>query len=238
MSEARYDAVAGFYEAGWTDSYDDSVSMALLELIGDVDGRDVLDVACGHGRITRELARRGGEVQGVDISGRLIAAAEAAERNSPLGVRYLVADASAPGVALRGDVFDVVVCSFGLSDIDNLDGALGTVTGVLRPGGQFVFSILHPCFPGAGEVSGAWPPEGTYYEECRWSARGARSTLRSQVGANHRTLSTYVNALTCHGLRLHTLAEPAPPDDWSSAEPDAARYPVFLVAACVNNPPS
>lgn len=195
----------------------------------------MLDLACGHGRYTREFSRRGARAVGVDVSQRLIAAAEESERDRPLGVQYLRADASLPGQAVRDASLDVVVCGFGLSDIDDLDGALATVARTLRAGGPFVFSILHPCFPGAGEVSGAWPPDATYYEERRWSAGGVRSTLGSRVGANHRMLATYVNAMTGQGLHVDTLAEPLPPAGWHVSLPDAARHPVFLVGACIRS---
>jgi 2-polyprenyl-3-methyl-5-hydroxy-6-metoxy-1,4-benzoquinol methylase len=66
---ARYDAVADFYEVGFPDTYDDSATDGLLDVTGPVAGLDVLDLACGHGRISRELARRGGRVLGIDISG-------------------------------------------------------------------------------------------------------------------------------------------------------------------------
>ena len=96
MAEARYDAVADFYITGF-DAIDDPASLALLDLLGPPAGLRVLDVACGHGRITRALARRGADVVGVDISAALIARAVAAERDQPLGIRYLHADvASGP----------------------------------------------------------------------------------------------------------------------------------------------
>ncbi|MGH7910249.1 MAG: class I SAM-dependent methyltransferase, partial [Candidatus Dormibacteraceae bacterium] len=65
MTGARYDAVADFYESGWTDTYDNPVMVSFFELLGSVSGRPVLDVACGHGRVSRELARRGARVLGV-----------------------------------------------------------------------------------------------------------------------------------------------------------------------------
>jgi SAM-dependent methyltransferase len=82
MTQARYDAVADFYVSGF-DSVDDPATrglldlLDLLDLLGPVAGLRVVDVACGHGRITRELARRGAHGAGIDISGQLIGKAGA-----------------------------------------------------------------------------------------------------------------------------------------------------------------
>jgi SAM-dependent methyltransferase len=192
----------------------------------------VLELACGHGRITRELARRGATVVGVDVSERLIGKARAQESSAPLGIRYVHADVTEAGL-FDHDAFDIVVCSFGLSDIDDLDGALATARRALRQGGAFVFSILHPCFPGGTGVSGSWPADGSYYDERWWQADGALSTLRQQVGANHRTLSTYLNTLRRHGLLLDEAVEPSPPAEWTATRPAAARLPIYWVARCV-----
>jgi ubiquinone/menaquinone biosynthesis C-methylase UbiE len=230
MVLARYDAVADFYISGF-DSADDTVSVALLDLLGPVAGLRVLDVACGHGRITRELSQRGADVVGIDISASLIRKARETEQNEPLGIRYLHADVTAPGL-VSDDQFDRVTCSFGLSDIDDLDGAIAAVSAALRPRGCFVFSILHPCFAGGKDVSGSWPTAGSYYDEGYWTAQDALSTLRRQVGANHRMLSTYLSALRRHDLWLDKIAEPLPAPDWDQAH-DADRKPVFLVARSI-----
>ncbi|AQZ65492.1 3-demethylubiquinol 3-O-methyltransferase [[Actinomadura] parvosata subsp. kistnae] len=242
---ARYDEIADFYAAGWTDTVDDPAARRLLSLAEPVAGRRVLDLACGHGRISRALARRGASVVGADLSAALIAKAEAAERESPLGIRYLHADATVSagaGSVRELGVFDAVVCSFGLSDIDDLEGAVATTAAALRPGGVFMCSILHPCFPGGTGVSGSWAGgDGRYYDEGWWRADGELSSLRRQVGANHRTLSTYVNTLRRHDLWVDEMAEPEPAPEWAAKRPDAARFPVFLVLRCVKGntaPPS
>lgn len=131
--------------------------------------------------------------------------------------------------------FDAVTCHYGLSDIDDLDGALRGVSAALRPGGRFVFSILHPCFPGGPDVSGSWSPAGSYYDENFWTADSARSTLRRQVGANHRMLSTYLNALRRHDLELDQVAEPPSPDSWAASAGPAARHPVHFAARCLRS---
>jgi SAM-dependent methyltransferase len=225
---ARYDKVAEFYQSRWPDTYGDPVSVALFDVLGPLRRVRVLDLACGSGRVTRELARRGAEVVGLDLSGVLLDRARAMEDIEPLHITYIQGDAASQSI-LEGEVFDAVVCSFGLSDIDDLDGSVATVARVLAPAGRFAFSLLHPCFGGGQDVSGSWPSAGSYYDEGWWVAEGALSILRRQVGANHRMLSTYVNTLHRHGLVIDCLIEPRPPDEWRDTRPDAARTPVFLV---------
>ncbi|MFI7060206.1 class I SAM-dependent methyltransferase [Kribbella sp. NPDC050124] len=227
---ARYDEVADYYASGWTEDLRDPVTTSLFELLGDVSGKRVLDVACGHGRISRGLARNGATVVGVDVSAAMLGKARELEEQEPLGIQYLQADAADPQ-RLQGEGYDAAVCSMGIADIDDLDGALANVRRLLRPDGTFAFAILHPCFPGIEGVSGAWPSDGTYYDERYWRADGTLSTLRQQVGANHRTLSTYLNTLHAHGFTLTRTAEPAPAIDPASPKQDMNRFPVFLVAA-------
>jgi 2-polyprenyl-3-methyl-5-hydroxy-6-metoxy-1,4-benzoquinol methylase len=236
--DARYDAVAEFYvrEVGEAVDAADTAAAALFELLGDVRDADVLDLACGQGRISRELARRGGRVTGLDLAGNLIESARAAERAVPLNVEYVVADAGSDGV-LPPAAFDCVVCHFGLSDIDDLRATLRTVRLALRPGGKFVFSILHPCFPGRGsEIASSWQPGAGYHSEGWWRSTARHSRIRQAVGANHRTLSTYVNELIGSGLLIDRLAEPPPPHTWLGIGGSTELAPTFLVARCRPSP--
>jgi 2-polyprenyl-3-methyl-5-hydroxy-6-metoxy-1,4-benzoquinol methylase len=230
MAGPRYDAVADFYISAFSTA-DDPASLALLELLGPLAGLHVLDVACGHGRISRELARREATVTGIDISTRLLSEAMQSEHNEPLGIRYIHADVTAQSAFDDGE-FDAAVCNFGLSDIDDLDAAIATISRVLRPRGTFSFSILHPCFAGGKGISGSWPTTGRYCDEGHWTAQDERSTLRRQVGANHRMLSTYLGTLRRHGLWLDQITEPLPIAGWDPAN-DADRKPVFLVTRSV-----
>ena len=224
---ARYDAIADLYDDAVGDDLGDPPAVALLELLPDVQGLRLLDLGCGQGRLSRELARRGAGVTGVDISTALLAKARAAEETEPLGIDYVEADATSGG-ALSGERFDVVVCHFSLSDIDDLSAGIATVARVLAPGGAFVFSILHPCFPGWGEdAPSSWPAGRGYFTEEWWLA--ANTGFRGRVGANHRMLSTYLNALVEHELTLERVAEPRPVGKWLDAKPSEDLVPVFLV---------
>jgi SAM-dependent methyltransferase len=178
-------------------------------------------------------ARAAARVVGVDLSAALLEKARAREAANPLQIAYVHADVASPQT-LDGEVFDGVVCSFGLSDIDDLEGAVATVARVLRPGGFFAFSLLHPCFPGweAKQALPSWQPGHGYYDEGWWRADGRPQGLRAQVGANHRMLSTYLNTLTRHGLVVDAVAEPAPEPEWIEVAPRGGPVPIYLVVRC------
>jgi len=227
---ARYDQIADFYDATAGGSVVDPATAALLRLAGQVSGMRLVDVACGQGRVARELARRGAQVTGLDISAAMLAKARYQEQTEPLGIGYLHADATDPRV-LEGLVFDGAVCNFGLSDIDDLDGLLATIARLVRPGGWFAFSLLHPCFPGwDDDAPSSWPPDRGYYWEGWWLA--SNPGFRGKVGANHRTLSTYLNSLAAHGLTLEEAAEPPPGPKWEQRLPGAAPVPLYLAGRC------
>ena len=113
---ARCDRIADFYDAKAGQTVTDPATAALLDLAGDVRGMMLLDVACGPGRVARELARRGAQVTGLDLSAALLAKARAYEERAPLGITYVQGDATARP-ALGGQVFDGATCNFGLSDM-------------------------------------------------------------------------------------------------------------------------
>jgi SAM-dependent methyltransferase len=230
-TRARWDAVAERYDAYAADQVADHATAALMELTGEVAGLRVLDVACGQGRIARELTRRGARVVGIDIAAELLGRAHAREREEPLGIRYELVDAAGAD-ALRGERFDAATCNQALADIDDLDGALDTVARVLTPGGWFAFSIVHPCFPGwpTADAPSSWPPGAGYFQEGWWLATNAG--WRGAVGSNHRTLATYVNALADRGLGIERLTEIPYGPRWLELDPGRDEVPLFLAARC------
>ncbi len=94
MSE-QYDAIGATY-AGWKETpiptYTEVPTVRTL-LAGRIEGRSVLDLACGTGYYSRLFTQWGAaKVVGVDISETMVAAASEAEAKVPLGIEYVVAN--------------------------------------------------------------------------------------------------------------------------------------------------
>jgi SAM-dependent methyltransferase len=137
-----YDAFADSFEAhaqhsAYNASYD---RPAVLDLVGDVEGLDVLDAGCGPGFYAEALLAAGARVTAVDGSPRMVELA-----------RARVGDAATVGVAdleqplgLPDDAFDVVVCALVVHHVHHRVPMLAELRRVLRPGGRLVLSTVHP----------------------------------------------------------------------------------------------
>jgi len=114
----------------------------------------VLDVACGHGNFTVELARRvgpSGLVVGLDIAAAMLArAAQRVERAGLTNVLLVRGDALALPVVDRA--FAKVNCSGGLHQLPDLPRALSELARVAAPGAHLTAS----GFAESGEGSGGW----------------------------------------------------------------------------------
>ena len=204
---ARYDEFAEWYQQWIGDG--PPLIAAQPGLLPAVAGERVLDIACGQGRMGRHLALLGAEVVGVDISAAMLGKARAL---GPEDITYICADVTRQPAWWDGRPFDGCACELALMDIDDLAGALSTVTTVLRPGGWFVASIVHPCFPGSASGRSSWPPGEGYEREGWWTSPDHNPEgVRIRVGATHRKLSTFLNALVDAGLEAERFVEPPAP---------------------------
>lgn len=206
MTEAAYDAIAEWYDQsirkGTLLPADEFLTYTAFEGIGSLDGQVICDVACGQGEMARQMARRGARVIGVDISIRLLEIARREEEANPQGIIYYHDDAQTLS-SLSDAQFDGAFCHFALMDIPDLSATAGSISRILRPGGWLVAAITHPCFQ--------TPPNQSYFEEGFWRSDNPNG-VRGQVGAYHRTLSTYINAFGRVGLLIERMTEPQLPD--------------------------
>jgi 2-polyprenyl-3-methyl-5-hydroxy-6-metoxy-1,4-benzoquinol methylase len=97
LSHERWEATAKLWDRITADGGDyhrcEFFGPAFLAECGDVRGLRTLDVGCGSGWFSRELARAGADVTGIDWSAKMIDCAKAREADQPLGIGYHPIDA-------------------------------------------------------------------------------------------------------------------------------------------------
>ena len=98
-------------------------------------GARLLDIACGHGRHSNELARRGYRVTGVDLSDDCLSRARASAAPGAEFVKGDMRDLQAPGLFAGAYCFGN---SLPYLDHDQLGELLHRVAKLLEPGGRFV----------------------------------------------------------------------------------------------------
>jgi SAM-dependent methyltransferase len=132
-----------FLAARQTEESDDADAALVAELLGDVEGTDVLDLACGHGRIANRLAARGARVAGLDATPLFLDRARQDAERRGVRVGYVQGDMRALPWTER---VDAVVCwftAYGYFDDAQNRAVLAEVRRALRPGGRFLVEMNH-----------------------------------------------------------------------------------------------
>lgn len=145
---SSYDFLAGCYDAftydvnyaAWADYIEEHFRRR------GIPGKTVLDLACGTGSLTRELALRGYEMIGVDLSPEMLA--EAAEKNRDVGeIAPMFLCQPMEKLDLYGTI-DACVCCLDsvnyVTDPKKLQRAFERVHLFLMPGGLFLFDVNTP----------------------------------------------------------------------------------------------
>jgi trans-aconitate methyltransferase len=110
----------------------------VVALLNPQSGEQILDLGCGDGALTEQLAATGAIVTGVDSSSAMIAAARQRNLHNTRGVTYEQRNATALPYRQQ---FDAVFSNAALHWITGLSGQQAMLAGVhraLRPGGRFV----------------------------------------------------------------------------------------------------
>jgi ubiquinone/menaquinone biosynthesis C-methylase UbiE len=133
-----WDLAASAYETLWR-AHISEAQAKLLACAAILPGERVLDVACGTGMVSHAAARAvgpGGEVLGVDLSGRMVEVARGrADSRRLANIRFERMDAER--LTLPGAHFDVVLCALGLMYVPRPELAMAEMRRVMRPGARF-----------------------------------------------------------------------------------------------------
>src|SRR6266568_3210314 len=161
----------------------------------------ILDLPCGQGRHAIELARRGYDVTGADLSPYLLSVAEERGRASDVRLRWLAGDMRQP---IAGESFDVVLNLFTslgyFADEADDRKSVRAAAEMLASGGRFVLELIN------GERV------MNHFQEREWFAVGQAAVVeRRALDAStrrmvvERTVTTRDDTeVNVHALRLYS----------------------------------
>lgn len=194
-----------------------------LGLMPDVEGKSILDAACGPGKYAEILLAKGAEVTGVDISAEMIKLAR--QRNKDKG-KFFTHDLSLPMNMFADESFHIVLCALALHYIEDWTLTIREFHRVLKPDGLLVISIEHPFF------------EYNYFKSekyfdvehvtCTWNGFGKPTAMNSF----RRPLSECLLPLTNNGFYIDKLIEPKPIAAFKKFDPkhfaELNAFPAFM----------
>ena len=117
---------------------------AILDAAEVTGSKHILDVCCGPGMITAAAITRGAEAKGIDFSA---AAVEIATSNVP---NAEILEGDVQSIPFNDDIFDAVICGFGIIHVPDPLKALSEMRRVLKPGGRVAVSTWEAPSPDNG----------------------------------------------------------------------------------------
>lgn len=200
----------------------------LVQRLGLEPGMRILDVGCGPGRHSHELAARGMTVHGIDVSATFI---DLARRDAPAGATFETLDARE---MTFDEEFDAAIClcqgAFGVMGGEADDArVLAGIAGALVPGGRLALSAFNAYFSVKHHVGAEFDADTGISHE--------RTEIRDPEGRT-REVSLWTGCFTPRELRLMLRDAGLEVTSISSVEPGgyggtppSVESPEFLVVA-------
>lgn len=182
------------------------ISENRLRVLGDVRGKDVLELGCGGAFWSIRLAKRGAKPVGLDFSASQLA--HARRLMAIATVDFPLMQASADSVPLPDESFDIVFCDHGaMSWIDPVR-AVPEVSRLLRPGGLFAFNAHTPFKSCCEDDSVGVPVDrlcAPYFDRHRVEV--------GDLVFYHMTYGGWIRLFRENGLVVEDLIELQPPEN-------------------------
>eukprot|EP01133_Synstelium_polycarpum_P018965 gene18965-22702_t len=209
-------------------------------MLPDLKGAKVLDLGCGDGgHFVKEALSRGAvAVEGVDISGRMIARANVL--NNDERVCFRVDDLETIEMP-DTPTYDLCHSTLVIHYVVAMERLLKQIHKSLKPGGSLVFTAVHPIATSTTNYGFKCDEDGPFCRVENYHNEGTR--LSNFVGEvpisiQHRTMETFINTVITSGFRLDKIVEWTPTDQEIEDHPYLAAErirPRFLIIRASKN---
>ncbi len=188
----------------------DIATEAEFRLLGNLEGKRVLELGCGAGPSLVAMAKQGAHAVGLDFSPAQLAAARRLAEQEKVKVDLHTGDL-AELVFLRAESIDVVFSAYALGLVEDLNRVFRQVHRVLKQGSPFVFSLPHPSSHLIDDDDAGQPllVRRSYFDRTSVTYDWEGMPL----SAHHHTVSDLFTGLSRANFAVDTVLEPAPNPD-------------------------
>jgi SAM-dependent methyltransferase len=195
-----------------------SIPEAELGVLGDVEGKDMLELGCGAARWSIELAKRGARPVGLDNSGRQLEHARRLQEENE--VDFPLVHASAEDIPLPGESFDIVFSDHGGLSWADPEVVVPEVARVLRAGGLLAFNVSSPL------LIVCWNSDTDRVDlDLHTSYFRFRRVVEEDRAATYRLADgEWIRLLRANGFEIEALLELRPPEGATTTYEDYVPY--------------
>lgn len=205
-----------------------------LRVLGDVSGKNILDIACGQGYFCEEITKKAFEskskikISGFDLGADLIKIAQQNAGKNKSNINYKVLNAEnfsteyLKDLEKNEDKFDIIYCILALQNIENLKLVLENAKKVLSTKGKIIFVINHPAYripkyTSWGNITEMEAKEIQYRRVDKYMSEDKikmdmtpsekRESFKKYTYSYHRPLQTYFKIFANLGFAVTKLEE-------------------------------
>lgn len=182
-----------------------------LNLLGDVQGKKIIELGCGGGQCSIALAKKGAICAGIDLSDEQIKYAKNLARENDVKVNFMQGDVE--NLSMLDDKrFDIAFSAYAFDWVQNLDEVFKEAFRILNEAGIFVFSMDHPFYNCLGE----YPNPDDLKIRLSYFQRNIISKEQNTgiiINFILPTISNIINYLINTGFVIEKIIEPEPVEE-------------------------
>lgn len=254
INQSEWDSVASHWDMAmqngdWFQRY--IIYPTLLNTLGDLQGKSVLDVGCGNGHLSRYLKKHLATVTGIDRSEEMIKTC----KKYCSDILFLVHDITLG--ELSNQKFDYIIFNNSIQDMKDYIAGIKAASLMLKKGGKLIICVKHPCFHPT-DTNAGWVVETDNGDtlvtgsgltsisqlDCHYTGKHfimdeylnhcehVREWYGEKTVSYSRTVAEYCNTIVQCGLQIVKVEEPMPIEDGQAENPDLyallVRIPNFI----------
>ncbi|HDX9613917.1 TPA: class I SAM-dependent methyltransferase [Bacillus toyonensis] len=206
---------------------------AFFQLIGDVKGKQILNLGCGDAKFGEELLENGcHSYTGIEGSQLMYEKAVKQLENKNGTVHFLnLKDYNYPPAT-----FDLVTSRLALHYIEHLHIIFQNVYKTLKTNGTFIFSVQHPVITSSFESLQTSGKRTSWFVDDYFKlGKRVEPWIDQEVIKYHRTMEEYFTLLQQAGFTIINLTEATPNQTYFQSEEEyerRLRIPLFLLFSC------